>query len=115
MHHHSSCWWYLKKNSPMIDSSAAEMTGGHLFWTSVKACPWATWCLQKNAIAGSIWLPGGEPRAVEHLTRVDAPGHDLLMSRLNVGDDQPYPERARRGVRDSLANEIEDPEPGGVN
>ena len=37
----------------------------------------------------------GERRAVEYLTRVDAPGHKLLVGGLNVGDDQPTPERAK--------------------
>jgi len=34
----------------------------------------------------------GERRAVEHLTRVDAPGHELLIGGFYVGDDQPAPE-----------------------
>ena len=45
----------------------------------------------------------GERRAVEDLCRLDATGHDLLVSRQDVGDDQPATERAGLGVRNSLA------------
>jgi hypothetical protein len=31
-------------------------------------------------------------RAVEHFTRLDAPGHEILVGGFNVGDDQPAPE-----------------------
>ena len=40
---------------------------------------------------------------MEHFARVDALGHELLVGRLNVGDDQRISEPARRGRRDFLA------------
>src|SRR5580692_5436032 len=45
----------------------------------------------------------GERRAVEDLGCLDTAGRDLLVSRHDIGDDQPAAERARLGVCDSFA------------
>ena len=44
----------------------------------------------------------GERRAVEDFCRLDTAGHDIFVSRHDIGDDQPVTERAGLGVRNSF-------------
>src|ERR1700753_80021 len=46
----------------------------------------------------------GEGRAMEDLGGLDTAGHDMFVSRHDIGNDQPGTERAWLGVRNSFAN-----------
>jgi hypothetical protein len=62
-----------------------------------------------GTVALALWIRTadarlrGERRAVEDLGRLDTAGHDMLVSRDDIGDDQPATERAGLGVRNSFA------------
>ena len=56
-----------------------------------------------------------ERRAVPHVTHVDATADELVMGRLDVGDDQPPSAEPGAAAVIPLPNVTEAREPGGVN
>jgi hypothetical protein len=54
-----------------------------------------------------------ERRAVPDVAHLDAAVDELVMGRVDVGDDEPAFGRARRGRRESLAERDRGPRTGG--